>query len=69
MAVTDREIDQRIPPSEPSRSCARNDCRRASIFYAIGALAEGDRAAELALSMMKIARQLDEMRGDSTEVS
>lgn len=58
-----------IPRGGPSRSRAVDDCRLASIFYAVGDRCAGDRAIELTLSMMKIARRLVEMCGETAEVS
>lgn len=67
--ISMREPARAIPPGEPSRSCAQDDCRRAAVFYAVGDLAAADAAIDLALNMMRVARRLDELRGDPTEVS
>jgi hypothetical protein len=58
-----------VPPASSSRWCARNDCLRATCFYAIGDAISGDDAVDLAIGMLRVAWKLDALRGESTTAS
>jgi hypothetical protein len=63
-------IDGReIASAEPSRWCALNDCQRATWLLRVGETRAANEALALALNMMRVARRLEELRGETTEVS